>query len=161
MGYYSSEYMQQCQILVARDAAGTIQAFTNVVPADFDKDEATYDLLRNANGSLGNINDFVLMSLIGRLHGQGYKRLNLGLAPLGGLEERNDEERSLIDNVLQFAYANGDRFYSFSGLYRFKAKYEPDWQDRFVAYPDGMRGFSRTMTALTRCMKKVVKRPGH
>ncbi len=159
MGYYTSDYMQQCQILVARDAAGTIQSFVNVIPADFDTDEATYDLLRNATGSLGNINDYVLMSLIGHLHSQGYKRLNLGLAPLGGLD-KEEEERTLIDNLLQFAYANGDRFYSFSGLYRFKAKYEPDWQDRFIAYQDGMRGFSRTMTALTRCMKKVVKRPG-
>jgi phosphatidylglycerol lysyltransferase len=160
MGYYSSEYMQQCEILVARDAAGTIQAFVNLVPADFDTHEATYDLLRNAQGSLGNINDYLLMNLIKRLHSHGYERLNLGLAPLGGLEDSDDEERTLIDNVLQFAYANGDRFYSFSGLYRFKAKYEPEWQDRFVAYQDGMRGFSRTMTALTRCMRNVVRRLG-
>jgi len=159
MGYYTSQYMQMCKILVARDAAGTIQAFVNIVPADkFDTKEATYDLLRNAAGSLGNINDYLLMNLMENLATEGYKRLNLGLAPLGGLKGSNDEEKSLIDNVLQFAYANGDRFYSFSGLYRFKAKYEPHWQDRFVAYRDGMRGFSRTMTALTRCMRKVVRR---
>jgi phosphatidylglycerol lysyltransferase len=157
MGYYSSEYMQQCQILVARDAAGTIQAFVNLVPAGFDTEEATYDLLRNAEGSLGNINDYLLMSLIEELQKKGYKRLNLGLAPLGGLNDDKDEERTLIDNLLQFAYANGDRFYSFSGLFRFKNKYEPEWQDRYIAYQDGMRGFSRTITALTRCMKKVVK----
>lgn len=159
MGYYTSEYMQMCQILVARDAAGTIQAFLNLVPAEsFDKEEATYDLLRNAHGSLGNINDYLLMSLIKTLPDKGYKRLNLGLAPLGGLKANEDEEKSLIDSVLQFAYSNGDRFYSFSGLHRFKAKYEPKWEDRFVAYQDGMRGFSKTMTALTRCMRKVVVR---
>jgi phosphatidylglycerol lysyltransferase len=159
MGYYTTEYMQQCQLLVARDAAGTIQAFVNVVPASFDKEEATYDLLRNAEGSLGNINDYLLMNLIDEMRQKGYQRLNLGLAPLGGLQESSDEERSLIDNLLQFAYANGDRFYSFSGLFRFKAKYEPQWQDRFVAYQGGMGGFSRTMTALTRCMRRVVKHP--
>lgn len=159
MGYYTTDYMQQCQVLVARDAAGTIQAFVNVVPASFDTQEATYDLLRNAQGSLGNINDYLLMNLIESLQAKGYKRLNLGLAPLGGLHDNNDEERSLIDNLLQFAYANGDRFYSFSGLFRFKAKYEPEWQDRFVAYQGGMSGFSRTMSALTRCMRRVVKHP--
>lgn len=157
MGYYTSEYMQHSRILVARDAAGTIQAFANLVPANFDTQEATYDLLRNAQGSLGNINDYVLMSLIDLLRKEGYQRLNLGLAPLGGLGDREGEDRTLIDNLLQFAYANGDRFYSFSGLFRFKAKYEPEWQDRYIAYQDGMRGFSRTMTALTRCMRKVVK----
>jgi phosphatidylglycerol lysyltransferase len=159
MGYYTSEYIQQCPVMVARDAAGTIQGFVNLVPAKFDNEEATYDLLRNSKGSLGNINDFLLMNLIDQLHKQDFKRLNLGLAPLGGLKDNKDEERTLIDNLLQFAYANGDRFYSFSGLYRFKAKYEPEWQDRYIAYQDGMRGFSRTITALTRCMRKVVKRP--
>jgi phosphatidylglycerol lysyltransferase len=157
MGYYTTEYMQQCEVLVARDAAGTIQAFLNLVPADFDHEEATYDLLRQAKGSLGNINDYLLISLMKQLENRGYKRLNLGLAPLVGLKNEDSQKKTLIDNVLQFAYANGDMFYSFSGLYRFKAKYEPNWQDRFVAYQDGMRGFSRTMTALTRLMRKVIK----
>jgi phosphatidylglycerol lysyltransferase len=55
MGYFSDEYMQACPIMVVRDAAGTIQAFVNQLPANFDKEEATYDLLRNTQSSLGNI----------------------------------------------------------------------------------------------------------
>jgi phosphatidylglycerol lysyltransferase len=154
MGYYTPEYLQLCKVMVARDAAGTIQAFINLVPADFDQTEATYDLLRHASKSLGNINDYLLMNLIERLAADGYKRLNLGLCPLAGLDEETDEEKNqLIDGVLRFAYANGDRFYSFSGLHRFKAKYEPEWRDRYVAYQGGVRGFSRTMTALMRTMR--------
>jgi len=157
MGYYTEEYAQQCPILVARDAAGTIQGFVNLVPADFDKKEATYDLLRHADGSLGNINDFVLMRLIDYLSEEGYTRLNLGLCPLAGLDESNDDDKNLLDSVLKFAYANGDRFYSFSGLHKFKAKYEPEWHDRYLAYQRGVRGSSRSLTALTRTMRKVVK----
>jgi phosphatidylglycerol lysyltransferase len=153
MGYYSPEYLQLCETVVARDAAGTIQAFVNLVPADFDKEEATYDLLRHAAKSLGNINDFLLMNLIEQLQAGGYKRLNLGLCPLVGLDKTDDEKNALIDSVLRFAYANGDRFYSFSGLHRFKSKYEPQWRDRYVAYQGGLRGFSRTMTALMRAMR--------
>ena len=44
MGYFTETYMKMCDVAVARDAAGTIQAFVNIVPADFDKEEATYDL---------------------------------------------------------------------------------------------------------------------
>lgn len=154
MGYFSAEYLQQCRIMVVRDAAGTIQGFCNLVPADFDKAEATYDMLRQATECLGNTNDFLLMSLINQLSDEGYQRLNLGLCPLVGLETEPDEEKNrLIDGFLRFAYANGDRFYSFSGLYRFKAKYEPQWRDRYVAYQGGIRGFSRTMTALMRTMR--------
>ena len=153
MGYYTPAYMQMCQIMVARDAAGTIQAFVNLVPAEFDTEEATYDLLRYARKSPGNVNDFLLMNLIEQLAAGGYQRLNLGLCPLGGLDEPDNENNGLIDTVMRFAYANGDRFYSFSGLRRFKAKYEPEWSDRYVAYQGGLRGFSRTMTALMRVMK--------
>ncbi|MFI5271383.1 MAG: bifunctional lysylphosphatidylglycerol flippase/synthetase MprF, partial [Candidatus Saccharimonadales bacterium] len=158
MGYFTEEYMQQCELLVARDAAGTIQGFVNLIPAEFDREEATYDLLRNANGSLGNINDFMLMNLIKFIDERGYKRFNIGLAPLGGLGDDESEERTLIDNILQFAYANGDRFYSFKGLHRFKAKYQPEWEDRYIAYQEGIRGFSKSMTALARCMSKVAKK---
>jgi phosphatidylglycerol lysyltransferase len=153
MGYFTPEYMQQCRLMVARDAAATIQAFINLVPAGFDEDEATYDLLRHADKSLGNVNDYLLMNLIAWLHTAGYKRLNLGLCALAGLEDSDDENNRLMDKVFRFAYANGDRFYSFSGLHRFKAKYEPEWHDRYVAYRGGLRGFSRTMTALMRAMR--------
>jgi phosphatidylglycerol lysyltransferase len=94
------------------------------------------------------------MNLINYLAGHGYQELNLGLCALAGLnEEPNDEQTTLIHNFLRFAYANGDRFYSFQGLYRFKAKYEPEWRDRYVAYQGGVRGFARTMSALMRAMK--------
>ena len=153
MGYFSEEYMQLCPIMVVRDAAGTIQAFMNQLPADFDKHEATFDLLRHTRNSLGNINDFLLMNFITALHEQDYTQLNLGLCPLVGLNEQDEDKKSLIDGILRFAYANGDRFYSFSGLYRFKLKYEPVWRDRFIAYQSGIRGFTRTTNSLMRVMR--------
>jgi phosphatidylglycerol lysyltransferase len=153
MGYFTNEYMQQCSIMVVRDAAGTIQAFLNQVPAAFDSHEATYDLLRHTSSSLSNINDFLLNSFIMTMQERGYTDVNLGLCPLAGLHERDPSQQSFIDNILRFAYANGDRIYSFSGLYRFKSKYEPDWHDRFIVYQGGVRGFSRTMTALARAMR--------
>jgi phosphatidylglycerol lysyltransferase len=153
MGYFTEEYMQLCQVMVARDAAGTIQAFINKLPADFDKDEANFDLLRHTTKSQSNINDFLLMNFIAYLQQADYKRVNLGLCPLSGLDENDSEKSGLIDGVLRFAYANGDRFYSFSGLRRFKEKYEPEWRDRFIAYQGGLRGFTRTTNALMRSMR--------
>jgi phosphatidylglycerol lysyltransferase len=154
MGYFMPEYIQQCHVIVVRDAANTIQAFANLAPAPFDKKEATYDMLRQTNNSLGNINDFLLIGLIEHLETKGYKYLNLGLCPLVGLDEANSTEQNrLINTFLSFAYANGDRFYSFQGLYKFKAKYEPDWRGRYVAYQGGLRGFARTISALMRAMR--------
>ncbi|GAC1386827.1 MAG: hypothetical protein NVS1B7_7030 [Candidatus Saccharimonadales bacterium] len=153
MGYYSDEYMQMCPVMVVRDAASTIQAFINQVQT-YDPVEANYDLLRHNAGSLGNINDFLVMNYISYLHDQGFARLNLGLCPLAGLTSR-DQDKTVVDSALQFVYANGDRFYSFSGLRRFKAKYEPEWSSRYIAYRGGIRGFTRTLNALNKAMGKT------
>ncbi len=157
MGYFNAAYIQQCPVMVVRDAAGTIQAFINLVPADFDTEEATFDMLRHTQNSLGNVNDFLLINFIEQLGKTGYQRLNLGLCPLIGLRDEDPEANTLIDNFLRFAYANGDRFYSFSGLHRFKAKYEPEWRSRYVAYQNGIPGFTRTMTALMRALRVKVR----
>jgi phosphatidylglycerol lysyltransferase len=76
----------------------------------------------------------------------------LGLCPLAGLDAKT-EEASLMDGALRFLYANGDRFYSFSGLQRFKSKYHPAWEPRYIAYPGGVRNFTRIVAALNRTMK--------
>jgi phosphatidylglycerol lysyltransferase len=150
MAYFSSAYLQQCQLALARDEAGTIQAFLNIVPS-IDKNEANFDMLRHTSNSLGNVNDYLMLSLFALLHAQGIARFNLGLSPLSGIDTE-DSGNSLISTAMRFLYANGDRFYSFSGLHRFKSKYEPVWKSRYIAYKGGVRGFTRTYRALSKAM---------
>ncbi len=153
MGYFREDYLQQCKIAIVRDAAQTIQAFLNIIPSEnFNKIEATYDMLRSNKNAPPNVNDYLLFSLIHGLKDQGYKKINLGLSPLVGLDEV-EGENSLISNVLRFAYTNGDRFYSFSGLHRFKEKYDPIWEDRYLVYMGGVGGFTKMLNALVAAMK--------
>lgn len=157
MGYFTASYLNQCSVLVAKDEQGEIQAFLNLIPEKYDYVEATYDLLRYSKGSLGNVNDFLLISLIAYLSEQGYTRLNLGLCPLAGIDESEQKNSRIIDSVMGFAYANGDRIYSFSGLYRFKNKYGPKWSNRYLAYQGGIRGFSRSINAVVQIMRITSK----
>jgi phosphatidylglycerol lysyltransferase len=110
-------------------------------------------MLRHAGQSLGNINDFLLLAFIDMAREQGYSHLNMGLCPLVGLEDADAATGGIINSVLRFAYSNGDRIYSFSGLHRFKAKYEPEWRSRYIAYKNGLPGFTRTANALVRAMR--------
>lgn len=155
LGYFRRDYIQLCPIMVVRDEASTIQAFINKIPS-YDGSEANYDLLRHHTNAAANINDFLLVNFAKYLLQAGYARLNLGLCPLAGLNDV-DNEKSAINTTLKFVYANGDRFYSFTGLWRFKAKYEPKWQDRYIAYKGGVRGFTRTLRALNTTMNKSAK----
>ena len=151
MGYFTPQYMQECPVFVLRDPDHKIVAFMNQVHS-YDPKEANFDLLRHTQTSLGNSNDFLLMEFIGYMQSHGFERVNLGLCPLAGLDDR-DDERSVVDSALHFVYANGDRFYSFSGLQRFKAKYDPAWSGRYIAYRGGIRGFTKAVNVLNKAMK--------
>lgn len=157
MGYFSAAYMQQCPLMVVRDAAGTIQAFVNQIPS-FNPAEANFDLLRHTSGSPGNINDYLMLNFISYLRDQGFAGLNMGLCPLAGLEAEETQRRSALDSVLGLVYANAGRFYSFKGLRRFKSKYEPQWQDRFIAYQGGLRGITKVLNSQWRAMR-IRRRP--
>ncbi len=159
MGYFDDEYLNMCNVLLVRNEHKEVVAFINMIPADFDKQEATYDLLRYKKGCLSNTNDFVLISFMDELKHLGYKSLNMGLCPLAGLDsiKAQDKESTFIDGLLRFAYSNGDRFYSFRGLLRFKSKYEPTWRNRYIVYSGGIRGFARVNNALMRIMRNSYK----
>lgn len=151
MGYFTPIYLQQGPVAVLKDNSGQIQGFINQIPS-FDVHEANFDMLRQSDKAPGNSSDFMLLEFIKYLDVQGFERINLGLCPLAGLDA-NDEANSVTNNALRFLYANGDRLYSFNGLKRFKAKYNPEWQSRYIAYRGGVRGFTQIMTALNRAMK--------
>jgi len=155
MGYHTTEYMQQCRIAVVRDANGELYGFINLVPT-FEPGTANYDMLRCRTDAPGNCNDFLLLGLIRILQEAGYRKLNLGLAPLSGLDT-DSEAAGIIDTALRFVYVSSGRLFSFEGLRRFKAKYHPDWENRYVAYTGSPANFARIMTALGRAMR--VKKP--
>lgn len=149
MGYFHEPYFQQCALLVMRDAAGTIQGFLNLVPAPL-PEEATFDMLRTSHQSPSGSSDYLLGQLLADLRQRGYRRLSLSLCPLVGLDQAPN---TLINRTLRFVYSNGDRLYSFQGLYKFKAKYQPEWHERYEIYKGGMRDFTQVMRALARAMK--------
>ena len=151
MGYFSNEYMQLCQLLVVRNQADEIEGFMNQLPVY--RLEANFDFLRHSQNSPGNINDYLMLNFINSLAGQKINTLNMGLAPLSGLADDRSGESQLINNFLNFAYVNCGRFYSFQGLKRFKSKYEPSWQSRYIVYRGGLSGFGKTMTNLMRAMR--------
>jgi phosphatidylglycerol lysyltransferase len=153
LGYFDKHYMQMCNIAVVKDENGEIQAFLNQVPSPR-AHEANYDLLRSAEGSMGNINDFLMSNFIKYLAGQDFRTLNMGLSPLAGLDAVSAEDKSVVTSLLNLVYSKADHFYSFAGLTRFKNKYHPTWQPRYIVYRGGLAGFGRTMRALLKAMSR-------
>jgi phosphatidylglycerol lysyltransferase len=66
---------------------------------------------------------------------RGYRWFNLGMAPLAGLCIHRLAPR--WHRVGRFVFRHGEHFYNFQGLRRYKAKFGPVWQPRYLVVPGG------------------------
>ena len=58
------------------------------------------------------------------------------MAPLAGLEEH--ELATLWHRLGNLLFRFGENFYNFEGLRRYKEKFLPEWENRYLACPGGM-----------------------
>ncbi|MDO9613868.1 MAG: phosphatidylglycerol lysyltransferase domain-containing protein, partial [Bacteroidota bacterium] len=60
---------------------------------------------------------------------QGFQSVNLGLAPLSGVEGIN-----LTEKAVRYAYENLKAFGNFKGLRKYKEKFFPKWEQKYLIY---------------------------
>ena len=65
--------------------------------------------------------------------GAGYRWLDLGRAPLAGLENRR--LAPVFARVGALVFEEGGALYGFAGLRAWKAKFAPEWRPCFIAAP--------------------------
>jgi len=147
LGSFDRDYLSGTPLFVVRDPEKRALAFANEIPS-YRKGEATIDLMRRRlevpNGAI----EYLLMSLMLTLSEEGHSRFDLGLAPLAGIGDRpgaSPEERALSQ-----LFERLNRFFSCKGLRNYKAKFEPDWEERFLVYKGGPLALARVGVAMTR-----------
>ena len=145
VGPFQPAYLGRYPCAVVRHQ-GRIVAFANIWSGGTGE-ELSVDLMRHAPDAPSGTMDLLFANLL--LWGQraGYRRFNLGLAPLSGLPR--GPLAPLWAKVGQVVFDRGERFYGFSGLHRFKAKFRPTWEPRYIARPRGLAGW-RALAGLVR-----------
>ena len=98
-----------------------------------EKKELSIDLMRHSNDAPHGIMDFIFCEIMNWGKNQKYEWFSLGMVPLAGLEP--EKVRSLWSNVGTFVYRHGEHFYNFEGLRRYKEKFEPVWQPKYLILP--------------------------
>jgi phosphatidylglycerol lysyltransferase len=58
------------------------------------------------------------------------------MVPLAGLQPRRGAP--LTQRLGALVFRRGEQFYNFQGLRRFKDKFQPDWEPRYLAVPAGL-----------------------
>jgi phosphatidylglycerol lysyltransferase len=91
------------------------------------------DLMRYADDAPKNIMDYLFVELIAWGRAQGYEAFEFGMAPLAGLDDR--PLAPIMSRVGKLLFERAEEIYNFQGVRRYKDKYDPVWQPRYVAAP--------------------------
>lgn len=133
VGAFAEGYLRQFAIAIVR-LEGHVVAFANLWPTAT-REELSIDLMRFGRDAPGGAMDYLLIELMLWGRAQGYRWFSLGMAPLSGLESR--ALAPLWHRMGGFLYRHGESFYNFEGLRRYKEKFSPVWEPRYLASPGG------------------------
>ena len=134
VGSFDNDYLSRFDVALVR-RAGEIVAFANLWETGT-KHELSIDLMRFGPNSPRSAMDFLFAELMLWGREQGYGWFNLGMAPLAGLEQH--PLAPVWHRVGNFVFRYGEHFYNFEGLRRYKAKFRPEWEPKYLVAPGGI-----------------------
>ncbi|HLL83286.1 MAG TPA: bifunctional lysylphosphatidylglycerol flippase/synthetase MprF, partial [Longimicrobium sp.] len=134
LGFFTPEYVRRFPVAVIEEE-GRVMAFATVWPGA-DREELSVDLMRFRDEAPRSVMEVLLLKLIAWGKEEGFRRFNLGMAPLSGLEL--SAVAPVWTRVGHFLYEQGEAFYNFQGLRSYKEKFHPVWEPRYLAYPGGL-----------------------
>jgi len=134
LGRFDIAYLDGSPLAVAR-ADGRIVAFANLLVAQDGAGggEAMVDLMRHDPQGPHGAMDFLFTRTVQWAQAEGLARLDLGMAPLAGLEDRR--LAPVFARVGALVFEEGGAVYGFQGLRTYKAKFDPAWRPKFIAAP--------------------------
>jgi phosphatidylglycerol lysyltransferase len=131
LGMFDPHYVRSTTVFAAHDSGGRMLAFLNIVPP-YRRDETTADLMRRRIDAPNGVMDFLFVRLFLEQKERGFKRFNLGMAPMAGFHET--EEPTPEERAVHYFFQRLNFLFSFRGLRHYKAKFSPRWEPRYTIY---------------------------
>ncbi|CDF82707.1 hypothetical protein PKB_1342 [Pseudomonas knackmussii B13] len=157
LGRFTPEYLHYFRVAVVRHQ-GRAVAFANLLETA-SHELASLDLMRVVPDAPKMTMEFLMLGLILHYKERGYARFSLGMVPLSGLQPRRGAP--LTQRLGALVFHRGEQFYNFQGLRRFKDKFQPDWEPRYLAVPAGLDplvALADTATLIAGGLTGLVKR---
>jgi len=133
LGFFSETYLRDYPMALVRKE-GKIVAFANIWEGG-DHEELSVDLMRYSAEAPTSAMEYLYIMLMLWGREQGYKWFDLGMAPFSGLERHFLAPTwTRLGGML---YSYGGQLYNFQGLRRFKDKFDPVWESKYLACPGG------------------------
>ena len=133
LGFFDRDYLSLAPIACVLDEEGNILAFANFLVCNTEE-ESSIDLMRyDPKNEKGGIMDYLFVQIFLYLKDNNVNYFDLGMAPLSNVGQY---EHSFFQEKLAFlVYSFTNRFYSFGGLRKYKEKFAPIWEARYLSYP--------------------------
>jgi phosphatidylglycerol lysyltransferase len=132
LGYFDEAYLNKAPIALVKDRNNRIIGFMSMMYVYDDNQTISVDLMRFRPDVESGSVDFLFLSLMDWAKEQGYRRFNMGMAPLAnvGLSRFS----FLSEKIAAQIFLHGHFFYHFQGLRKFKEKYTNIWEPKYLAY---------------------------
>ena len=134
LGFFDENYLQYFPIGIVQ-VNGKIMGFANIWQGAYKK-EISIDLMRYRPDSPNGLMEHLFIQLMMWAKQNGFQWFNMGMAPFSGFE--NHELAPLWNRLGAYIFQHGEHFYNLKGLRRFKAKFDPVWEPRYLASPGGL-----------------------
>jgi phosphatidylglycerol lysyltransferase len=134
LGTFDPRYLERTPMALVWQGEELV-AFANLFLTG-NKEEASLDLMRHLPDSTAGVMDFLFISLMQWSKQEGYRWFNLGMAPFSGLQNRRSAP--LWSRLGAMLFGRGEKFYNFRGLRKYKDKFDPVWEPRYLAVPNGI-----------------------
>jgi phosphatidylglycerol lysyltransferase len=149
-GSFDRGYVAATPVYVLRDSTERPLAFVNEITSNR-PGEANFDLARHLPKLPYGTMDYVFTELMLAMKQKGYHSFDFGMAPMAGVGDGS--EATMGERAVRQLYERVRVFASYRGLRDYKIKFEPNWEDRFVAYQGGPIGLVRIATAIGRALE--------
>jgi lysyl-tRNA synthetase, class II len=132
-------------VAVARDEMGRPRAFLQLVPS-FGRAAVSLATMRRERATPNGLMEFLVVRTIEELRERDVDEISLNFAAFARfIHEPQSAAERLAARLLSFA----DHYFQIESLYRFNAKFFPNWEPRYLLY-DGVRNFPRVALAALR-----------
>ena len=134
LGRFEPDYLKHFDMAIVR-RAGKITAFANIW-ATANRNELSIDLMRHRDNMPPGTMDFLFTELMLWGQAQGFVWFTMGIAPLSGIEANRLSPAWAKAGA--FIFRHGEALYGFRGLRKYKEKFKPQWEGRYIAAPKGL-----------------------
>lgn len=133
LGWFDQEYIEKAGVAILKDEKDEIIAFATMMPKYDNHKTMSIDLMRFTKDSPNGTMDVLFINLFLWCQKEEYRYFNLGMAPLSNVGVTPFAHRP--EKLAKLVYKFGSHWYGFSGLRKYKDKFTPEWESKFLAYP--------------------------